>query len=198
MWCFLVELWKGFWWEGRQWGWAVCLYAWLLCGDGFLQRSGLEGHDGSWYDYNTNWFLQVCWVAHFPFPYYVCLLLLFQGIVGKIQYLISFWNIRFLPVHVLLFTKFSLKVLFLNGKRICISQVMLWNTGWRLQLFWLCSLYCWWWWYILENWDDDDDNLNKDPNSDDSVVEVFPPFALWSSLHNVVVVLYQFDWSVLS
>ena len=196
MWCFLVELWKGFWWEGRQWGWAVCLYAWLLCGDGFLQRSGLEGHDGSWYDYNTNWFLQVCWVAHFPFPYYVCLLLLFQGIVGKIQYLISFWNIRFLPVHVLLFTKFSLKVLFLNGKRICISQVMLWNTGWRLQLFWLCSLYCWWWWYILENWDDDD-NLNKDPNSDDSVVEVFPPFALWSSLHNVVV-LYQFDWSVLS
>jgi len=50
---------------------------------------------------------------------------------------------------------------------------------------------------ILENWDDDDDddddNLNKDPNSDDSVVEVFPPFALWSSLHNVVVVLYQFD-----
>ena len=147
MWCFLVELWKGFWWEGRQWGWAVCLYAWLLCGDGFLQRSGLEGHDGSWYDYNTNWFLQVCWVAHFPFPYYVCLLLLFQGIVGKIQYLISFWNIRFLPVHVLLFTKFSLKVLFLNGKRICISQVMLWNTGWRLQLFWLCSLYCWWWWW---------------------------------------------------
>ena len=49
---------------------------------------------------------------------------------------------------------------------------------------------------ILENWDDDDDagnNLNKDPDADDSVVEVFRFVSLWSSLHNVVVVLYQFD-----
>jgi hypothetical protein len=48
---------------------------------------------------------------------------------------------------------------------------------------------------LLENWDDDGagDNRNKDLNSDDSVDEVFPFVSLWSSLHNVLAALYQFD-----